>query len=313
MSEEALEKTFNVTIPALLEISNIRGSIQVRPGPENEIHVSAVKYVGSGDAARTEILIEQDADGTVRAETRFRHPGPFLFGDRPCKVEYVVTVPQRCSIDCKGVSSSASVQGLQGEFRISTVSGGIQAEGLLGSVRLHTVSGRISGHTLSGELDYDTVSGDLRLVDSSLAQVRGSSISGGVWLQTGLAEGPYQFKTVSGSLYLLVPPGSACTIESNAISGSLVTDLPVTRDARQAGHRRAEVGGGGVLLQFNGVSGNISVLAGEGGGAHAASAGQPAQEATGGDDSVDTNDILDKIERGEITVDEGIARLKNKK
>lgn len=312
MSQETVERTFNVTSPARLVISNIRGSVEITPGSESEVRITAIKHNDSGDAARTEILMDQDADGTVRVETRYRHDGYFLFGDRPCKIEYMVSVPKRCSVDCKGVSSSALVNGLEGEFHISTISGAVQAKDLVGPVRLNSVSGQVSGEAITGSLDYETVSGSIRLIKSSLPQVKGSSVSGRVWLQTALKDGPYKFDTVSGSLYLLVPPGTTCTVESNAISSSLVTDLPVNSDTRHGGHRRAEIGGGGTLVEFRGLSGNVSILSGEGEQPHAAVYRQPAETAPEPGNPVGANEILDKIERGEITVDEGIAQLKNK-
>lgn len=310
MSQDNLEQVFNVTSPACLVISNIRGSVEIKPGSDTEIHVSAFKYIDSGDASRTEILLSQAADGSVKVETRYNHSGIFLFGDRPCKVEYIVTVPQRCSVDCTTVSSASFVQGLQGEFHFSTVSGAVQIKDLAGPVRLHTVSGQVSGQAVSGPLDYDTVSGNIRLVDSSLASVKGTSVSASVWLQTSLQTGPYKCDTVSGSLFLLVPPGSACTVESSTISGSLVTDLPLSEDARRSRRRRADIGGGGTLIQFSGVSGNISLLAGEGG-QPPSSASQPPAETAKPDQPVDTNSVLDKIERGELTVEEGLALIKN--
>ena len=310
MSQETVERTFNVTSPTRLVISNIRGSIEIAPGSETELHVSAVKYTDSGDAARTEIMMDQDADGTVRVTTRYQHEGFFLFGDRPCKVAYVVSAPRQTSVDCSVVSSSAFVQGLKGDFHVSTVSGGIQVKDLVGPVRLNAVSAQVTGESLSGPLDYDTVSGNIRLVGSNFPEVKGSSVSGSVWLQTALQEGPYKFHTVSGSLYLLVPPGSACTVDSHTISGSLVTDLPIDRDSRRGGHRHVEIAGGGPLVDFGGVSGNISLLSGEAGASQPVAASQ-ATSASKPDNPVNTNDILDKIERGEMTAEEGIALLKN--
>jgi hypothetical protein len=310
MSQDNIEKIFNVTTPARLVISNIRGSVEIKPGSETEIHVSAVKYHDSGDASRTEILLSQAADGSVVVETRYHHSGIFLFHDRPCKVEYVITVPQRCTAHCTGVSSTSFVQGLQGEFNISTVSGAVRIQDLVGPVRLHTVSGQVSGQSVSGSLDYDTVSGNIRLVDSSLTSVKGTSVSASVWLQTGLQAGPYNLNTVSGGLFLLVPHGSACTVESSTVSGSLVTDLPVSQDTRRSWRRRTEIGGGGTLVQFSGVSGNISLLAGEDG-QLPSPASQPPVESAKQDHPADAKSVLDKIERGELTVEEGLALIKN--
>lgn len=304
MSPETFDHTYQVPAPARLAISNIRGSIEITPGSENEVHVSAVKYPETGDAARTEIVMSQDSNGTVLVETRYSHEGRLSFGDRTCKVDYKVSVPTNCSVDCQVVSSSALMQGLHGDFHISAVSGRVQIKDLSGPVRIDAVSGEVSGEGISGTLNYETVSGELRLMDSNFTTVNGSAVSGSVWLQTGLMGGPFTFNTVSGSVYLLVPPGSACVVESQTMSGSLVTDLPVSQEARRIGHQRSVINGGGAAVLFNGVSGNISVLSGESVQPHPSAGPTPT-------DNIDSNAILDKIERGEITVDEGISLLKN--
>jgi hypothetical protein len=311
MSQETIERTFNVSLPARLVLSNIRGSVVIAPGNDLEVHVSAVKDNDSGDAARTMITIEQDADGMVRAETRYHHEGSFLFGDRPCKVDYMVSIPKQCSVDCKGISNRAFIRGLEGDFSISTISGDVQLNGLAGTIRLNAVSGQVSGESISGTMDYKTVSGNLHLVESQLHSVKGSSVSAKVWLQTALMEGPYQFDAVSGSLYFLVPPGTACVVESNAMSGALITDLPISRDLRRAGYRRAEIGNWGPLVKFKGVSGNVLILSGEAGKSAAGETNQ-SSPATVQETPLDASQVLDKIERGEISVDEGIALLKNK-
>ena len=47
MSQETIEKTFNVDAPARLTLSNIRGSVEILPGKEGLCHVSelADQYV----------------------------------------------------------------------------------------------------------------------------------------------------------------------------------------------------------------------------------------------------------------------------
>src|SRR4030067_2799369 len=69
MSDESIEKTFQVADPARLIISNIRGSITIQPGEANVIQVKAVKH-GNFDSGRYTIEMSQDTDGSVRVETR---------------------------------------------------------------------------------------------------------------------------------------------------------------------------------------------------------------------------------------------------
>ena len=109
---ETIEKTFTVSSPARLNLSNIRGSVEIRPGDEGVIQVTAVKQTGSGDARRTEIELSQDADGTVKVATHFPDAGwGWLIGSFPCRVDYVVRAPRRCSLNIKGVSNETFAGG----------------------------------------------------------------------------------------------------------------------------------------------------------------------------------------------------------
>ena len=68
---EIIEKTFTVPAQARLDLSNIRGSVEIHPGEDGVIRIHITKDENSGDARRTEIELSQGTDGTVRAATRF--------------------------------------------------------------------------------------------------------------------------------------------------------------------------------------------------------------------------------------------------
>ena len=111
MSQELIEKTFRVPAPARLSLSNIRGSIEIQPGDDDIVNVTAVKHLGTGNPDRTEIEIRQEEDGSVSVETRFPEAGFKLFGWRqPCKVDYTVRVPHACSVKRSGVSCTAAAR-----------------------------------------------------------------------------------------------------------------------------------------------------------------------------------------------------------
>ena len=69
MSDETIEKTFQVTDPARLIISNIRGSVTIQPGEENVIDVKAVKH-GSFDSNKYRIEMTQ----RLRWQCAYRNP-----------------------------------------------------------------------------------------------------------------------------------------------------------------------------------------------------------------------------------------------
>ena len=273
-----IEKTFDVSSPARLDLSNIRGSVRILAGEDGSIRVSAVKDTTRGDPQRTEIELVQQADGTVKAATRFPDaPFGWLIGSFPCPVDYEVTAPRQCSLKVRGVSNSALAEGFEGEFAFQSVSGDVNLRQLVGPVkiqmvsgnvdlkevdgelRLNTVSGKVSGERLSGPLHVETVSGRIELDQSSISSVEASAVSAGLDLETALAEGPYRFNSVSGEVTLKVPEETHCSAELRTVSGNLRIGLPATTQSRGHGAQTAEVQGGGVKVYLGSVSGDLSI------------------------------------------------------
>jgi hypothetical protein len=325
MTDETIEKTFQVSTPARLNISNIRGSVTIQPGEAGVIEVKAVKH-GNFDSDRFRIEMSQDADGTVRVET---HSDEAFFGflSHPPKVDYSVRLPQTSQLDASCVSSSLSVNGLEGKFRLRTVSGDMQLEKLTGPFKLNAVSGDITGSNLSGMLDLSTVSGRVHLTNSGIPSANATTVSGDIILQTPISQGPYQFSSVSGAVRLLVPIDTRCNVELHSVSGSIRSSLPATSTKMGHGLKVTEIQGGGIQVHLKSVSGSVSIET-EGVPANSvpvtapASSEQtappppaapmpptePAQPAT--PEPLSTAEILQRIERGEMTVEEALKLMK---
>jgi DUF4097 and DUF4098 domain-containing protein YvlB len=304
MSEDKIEKSFNVKLPARLTISNISGSVRVQPSEEDIIQVIAVKNPHTGDPQRTEIEITQDATGAVTASTRFPEGAwGWLLGSHPCDVDYTVKAPRQCSINVTSVSSFVMLEGFTGDCSVNSVSGDIKLVTLDGALRIHTVSGRIAGEKMTGTLDLDSVSGDQEFKGSILSSVHSNTISGRVNLNTSLAAGPYHFKSVSGNVRLTMPASTHCSCELHTISGKLTSAFPVTSQSLSRTNQTMDVQGGGVLVELNSVSGDLSLDS------DGVISSTPVVEASRS--SVDSKDILERISRGELSVDEGIAKLKS--
>jgi DUF4097 and DUF4098 domain-containing protein YvlB len=307
MSDETIEQTFTVPAgkPARLEVSNISGSVEVLPGEEGVIAVNAVKHSQTGDLERTEVQVSQAEDGSVKAEVKYREGWRILAFTKPCQVSFTVRVPRSCEVKAAGVSCSLKVHELEGNFDVSSVSGQITINELSGAVKLNTVSGDVDGGDIHGSLQFNTVSGSVRLKESQLSSVTGNTVSGNITLQTPLAGGPYAVHTVSGDVRMTVPVDTHCTAEVKGISGRVHTAFPQTAFHRQNGRHVAEVQGGGVPVKLNGVSGSLWLGPAEGETpAPAHENPQPAQAAR-----PNRKEVLDRIERGEITVEEGLELL----
>lgn len=325
MSSETLEQTFNVESPARLKLSNVRGSVEIFPGASGTLLVTASKHSENGDASNTRIEMRQAEDGTVIVETRYQDAWWAFFNfSKPCKVDYRVQIPPDCEVDASCISSSLSVRDLNGKFKLSTVSGGINLVNLNGEIKVSAVSGEISGSKLRGALHLNTVSGEVRLVESALSPADLTTVSGEIRLQTALTDGPYRFHSVSGSVWLSVPADTRCSLELQSVSGRIYVRLPVTSQKTGGGHFSCEVQGGGVKVFANSVSGSLYVETSESTTQAAFSTEREAESSTppkpptapdtsgfGGrnDPVLDRETILDRIESGEMTVEEGLKAL----
>lgn len=278
MSNQILEKTFTVSGAARLSLGAIRGSVDIRPGADGVITVKAEKLAETGDAENTVVEMTQDGDGSVKVKTRFTDYWlGWLFGSKPCKVNYMVTAPRSCALTINGVSNEVSAEGFEGDASFKTVSGDmtvralngslyfdsvsgdVQVADLTGDLRFNTVSGDISGERLAGAVHLNTVSGDIDFEESNLPSVSVSTVSGEVTMETGLGEGPYSFKSVSGDLTLKVPADAHLSAELQTLSGDLSVKLPVTLMSRRNGKQSVEAQGGGVRVSLNSVSGDMRI------------------------------------------------------
>ncbi len=299
---DTIEKTFIVSSPARLNLGNIRGSVEIRPGEDGSIHIAATKRP-SGDVEGTHVEMTQSSDGTVNVATRFPDaPWSWLYGSFPCCVDYVVTAPRRCSLELKGVSNTVDARGFEGQVNVNSVSGDVSLAEITGPLRVHTVSGKVTGERIAGSIDLDTISGDISLQGSNLPSANTNSVSARVELETPLGSGPYAFKSVSGSVRLTVPPETRCTAEMHSVSGDVVTVFPVTSYSRGHGMNVVQMQGGGTLLSVHTVSGDLSFD----------TRGQvPVSAAAPQGGTVEQRRaVLESIERGEMTVDEGLSRLR---
>lgn len=320
MSDETLEKTFQVGTSAHLIISNIRGSINIQPGEAGVIVVTAVKH-GNSESASNVIEMSQDLDGTVRVETR-NHESFFGLLSHPPRVDYSARVPQGTHLEASGISSSLSVTDLTGSFKFKTISGDVDLANLSGPFKLNAVSGDISGSHLSGVLDLRTVSGRVKLLQSDFPTADASTVSGELVLQTPVSSGPYAFNSVSGSVRMLVQPDTHCNAELNSVSGSIRSSLPATTTNMGHGLKITQVGSGGTSVRLKSVSGSLvfeveGVPATNVPAASAASSSStqappvtPIPPAAPPPAPLSTAEILQLIERGEMTVDEAIKLMK---
>ncbi|MFC3715331.1 DUF4097 domain-containing protein [Luteimonas soli] len=217
-----------------VEISNLKGSIQVRVWDKPEVHVGGSLGRGvetfelRGDRNELEIIV--------------RYPRTSNDNSEPTNL--VIDVPTLASLDIDGVAVEISVIGTAGRsLEIDSVSGDITVAGAPGKADIESVSGdleltlnsadveaqSVSGSVnlrgrLDGRVEVETVSGNIT-VDSRGERVRqlsSTTVSGNATLQAGLADGgSIGAESVSGNIKVVAPKSLSATVHAESFSGHL--------------------------------------------------------------------------------------------
>lgn len=317
--EQEYNRTFQVGPGCHVDIRNVRGTTRIEAWDRPEVQIIAQKRVRGGQADEATVIEIGQEGNEVWARTRLRSGGDWLDwlgSKRPAAVDYKVKVPHQCQVSTSMVSGETTVVGVHDTLKLSTVSGDATIEDIAGKISLNSVSGDIAASALRGDVAVNTVSGDVMIQASDLSALRGNTVSGDIRAETPLADdGHYAFSSVSGDLRLTVPPETRCTAKLSTLSGDLRVTLPheVVEDHRTT--KVYKINGGGVACGLNSVSGDMRIMAKEAAREEPAKVTEEAIPATAERPASPAfskrMEILQAIESGELTVQEGLARLQD--
>ena len=237
LAQTAINETRPLDARGRVDISNLKGRIEVRGWERNEVQIT-------GSLGKGVERLDVDGSGTqLSIEVRYPKRGWGSDGSGPTRL--VVMVPLRADLDIESVAADVHVTGVaSGELSISTVSGSVSAAAAPRKADVETVSGSanltlnsddvdvstVSGGIvlrgrLGGEIDAETVSGRIEVIVNEQQQVRdlsASTVSGRVDVRTGLAAGgEISMESVSGDLVLRLPKDVSAQVSGESFSGSL--------------------------------------------------------------------------------------------
>lgn len=216
-----------------VQVSNLKGSIEVRTWDRNEVRITG--SLGDG-VERLEI-----GDGGRKLAVRARYPRNSRDSE-PTRL--VLEIPRLASLDVDSVAASVDVRGVAGaELEIDSVSGDVAAVGAPRKASIESVSGdlrlslnsreveieSVSGTVLlrgriAGSVEAETVSGniDIDTRGERLDRLDASSVSGDARVRTGIAGGGrFRFESVSGDIELALPGDASARVEATTFSGDL--------------------------------------------------------------------------------------------
>jgi DUF4097 and DUF4098 domain-containing protein YvlB len=331
--DQIVEKTFTVDGMPRLRVQNVSGETAIRAGEPGQVRVVARKRVKGGSPDRAKRLLE---NVEVRIEQRgndiFVEPHLYeqerswldLFRGKKFRVDFEITVPRETAVNAQTVSGDLDLNGTRGPARLESVSGDVNIEDVQGPMRIKSVSGDVQCTDYAGAVEGSSVSGDVdirgRVRACELHTVSGD-ISVDLEPEVGGRES--RLKTISGDVEVGLL-SSTCVCDYHTASGDLECDLParIMREGRK--DRTVVIGDGRTRLSVKTVSGDLTIKAASSSVREEPAAPRESAEAEAGPegdrdlertaamaspDTAKVRDLLERLARGEVSVEDVAARL----
>ena len=248
-----IERTFEVSGPADLDVSLSSGALTVESGPPGSVSVTVEAPTMEG------WRLDQSGDSITVSYERA------LIG-RGGRARIRVIAPERSSL--KANSASADIRarlpldrvaiatasgevllGDVGSLAVKTASGDVDVGVVSRDLAVRSASGDIHSVRVDGDASLTTASGDMH-IETAAGAVSASSASGDLEVDVYLGE-DIEAATMSGDVVVGLPPGRRVNLKANTLSGSV--RLPERRTSGES------AGGPTVDIGLKSVSGDLTI------------------------------------------------------
>lgn len=280
-AEGSFDRTLQVSGAVMMHLKTGSGTIIVRPGSGNTVHVHAriVSHgwlgLGGGEDRVAELQknppVEQTGNiiriGYLHDEDMFDN----------VSIDYTVETPADTTLESSTGSGSQQISGLKGAVRLHSGSGTIRVSNLGAELTAETGSGGVEATDIAGPMTLSAGSGHIRASQTAPGSVSARTGSGGITLEhvkgslrvssgsghitiSGEPSSYWRIHTGSGGMDLMLPSGTNFDLDARTGSGGINTDFPVTMQGSfDRRHVRGRVGNGGPNLDLESGSGGIRI------------------------------------------------------
>ena len=294
------DRSFTVTAPVRIELSNASGNVEIRGSTDGAVHVHGKVSPGGwsifgGSGKSVEEVASNPPLEQSGSTIRIGKNSSWL---KNVTIDYQVEVPHDTEIDAgvasggitidhvKGPVKASSASGFVHVYRVerdtqlNAASGSIDASGIGGCLRVSSASGDTRVADVKGEVKVSAASGSIRIqhpsdrVDASTASgtievvganndVKVHAISGTIQVSGNPgASRLWELKTISGSVELRVPSNASFLLSAESTSGDIRTSIPVILEEQNKHSLRAHIGGSAGRVEVHTVSGSVNVSSG---------------------------------------------------
>jgi hypothetical protein len=294
------EQRFDLRDAAMLDVSTVRGTIDVEVGPPGQVVVAGTVTVRVGlNVPTNAVEIARRLAGSPpieRAGHTFRLRPPMDEADRRAvTVAYRVRVPADTTVLAASESGATTVRGIAGPVTVrtqsaaieladlggpagvSTGSGAVTVDGVAGLLTVRTTSSAIRATSLTGGVRVRTMSGLVEAalngtgdvdVETGSSAIRVRGARGGLHAATqsghvtiqGAPGGTWDVVTGSGAIDLDFASSARFALNASTRSGSVQLD-GLAAASESKGRATATAGAGGPTVGATSRSGSIRVTA----------------------------------------------------
>jgi DUF4097 and DUF4098 domain-containing protein YvlB len=296
-AEGSFDKTFTVSGPVRIEMTNGSGDSHVTIGPAGEVRIHGeIQVQAWSDKSGQRRVDEVQSHPPVTQDGSLVRIGNSSFNSKDVSIDYTITVPADAEIRATTGSGDLEITGLKGpanftagsgDIKASNISGDVQVVAGSGGIELSDIGGQVQAHAGSGDITLDRIRGDMRLqtgsgeievtepggkldaaTSSGDVTIRGASedisvrtSSGDVTVDGNPSENSYwDFHTSSGDVVLHVPSNASFRLYARSSSGDIEAEIPVTMEGTSRKHElQARLGDGKARVEITTSSGGVSL------------------------------------------------------
>lgn len=218
LAESRKEYRYSVGPKANISVDTQYGAISVRPGPGNQVVVTAISQ-----SDRTEVDSQQRGN-------RIEIESHLLPGADPQtgRVDYELQIPTDANLNLRSSTGPLSAEHLQGDLSFEGTDAVVNVHDVSnGHVHVTTIRGPITLSNVSnGHVEISSISGTVALKSVTGPFVRANSGSGKISYDGDFGSGgDYKLTTHSGDIEAIVPGNTSADFSAHSIIGKVHNEL----------------------------------------------------------------------------------------
>lgn len=262
--EKVIEESFILDSAGSFSLTNVAGDIMVYSWDKEEVKMVATKSISSWGIGDPEGFLDKiEIEITSQPKNLRIHTRYLTFSwIRNARVDYRLWIPEATSVRLESVSGTIQIGDHLNQVDTKTVSGNIKLRNIRGNIEAKTTSGHVSGQEINGDIKASSVSGDLAFLDSQGGLSYLHTTSGKIRAELKFIDkdaSGMSLSTVSGDITLYLPEDASFDLDISTVSGEINSGFKVLIDSVSKRRLQGEVGDGGINIELETVSGDISL------------------------------------------------------